>query len=800
MGREWAGMNLLDKPVYYTGDVEIDPSRRLVKRNGQEFHLQLQTFQVLVYLIEHRNRFVTKDELIENVWQVTAVTDNALVQCIVDIRKALGDTPRQPRFVKTLPKLGYHFIAEVEERTPKAVESKEAQSVDAAPEPATARELPITGQTPVSHAPFTSRPFNFTKSHLFLAAALVVLIAAGAGLVWKFRKSASPQVEVMLPVVEGKRTLAVMYFHNQSGSDELDWMREGLADMFITDLSRATKLVVLSRQQLQLLLARVGHRSSEDIGLDVALDVARRSRAEVILMGNFAKAGDQIRIDAQLHNARNGQLLAAERLIVDNQNQILTQIDLLSIKLASHLGAAPAQNEKVHLAAAMTNNLEAYRYYSLGVEKAQALQNAEAIGFLEKAVRLDPQFAMAHARIGYAYAVTWDQVDKGKPYLERAFKLVDRLTEKDKLNINAWYALANRDYQTAVGIFRKLIAEYPTDVEAYWRLGRLLQGEGRHDEALEISKQGLVIDPDAKDLYNLSGLIYSELGRHEEAIVAHQRYLALAPSEPNAHDSLGLSYQWAGRYVEAIEKYNQALALDPDFDIATVHLGNLYFQQGRYREAIEQYRRYIQIAPSVAERARGGSCVTYVHLKKGNAQLAAQAAKQDIGYDKLGVWNRLVIAVAGNKQVAIANLEKELISESPATNRGARYSLRISNYFRGYLDLKKGRSAEAIESFKEAVRHRPVAWHIDPFEDCLANAYLELGHLDDAISEYQRILRLNPNYPLVHYHLAQAYERKGDHTQARNEYLKFLEVWKQADADIPEIVAAKKAVGGSSGV
>src|SRR5207253_5824662 len=94
--------------------------------------------------------------------------------------------------------------------------------------------------------------------------------------------------------------------------------------------------------------------------------------------------------------------------------------------------------------------------------------------------------------------------------------------------------------------------------------------------------------------------------------------------------------------------------------------------------------------------------------------------------------------------------------------------------------------------FKETLRHAPLNWDIDPLEDCLANAYLELGQIDDAIPEYQRILRLNPNYPLVHYHLAQAYERKGEAARARSEYERFLQIWSTADADIPEVTAARK--------
>ena len=128
--------------------------------------------------------------------------------------------------------------------------------------------------------------------------------------------------------------------------------------------------------------------------------------------------------------------------------------------------------------------------------------------------------------------------------------------------------------------------------------------------------------------------------------------------------------------------------------------------------------------------------------------------------------------------------------------RGSRSSQRPFLYFRGSFDLKSGRSAEAIENFKAALKHAPQTWNLDAYEDCLANAYLELGRLDEAIAEYERILKLNPNYPLVHYHLGLAYERKGRQDQARVVYQRFLQVWKDADADVPEVVVAKKALSG----
>src|SRR6185295_9428393 len=195
----------------------------------------------------------------------------------------------------------------------------------------------------------------------------------------------------------------------------------------------------------------------------------------------------------------------------------------------------------------------------------------------------------------YAYAVRWNFGEKGRPYLEKAFRLSDRLIEKDRLYIAGWYSIANFDQRGAIRCFQDIVTKYPLEVEAYWVLAGLLQGDERHEEALEVARGGLAVDTESKELYNQLGGIYLDLFRAAEALEMYQHYVALAPNEPNAHDSLGLFYQAVGRYDEAIQSYQRALALKPDFEVALIHLANVYFQQGRYRQAVTEYQRYIQL-------------------------------------------------------------------------------------------------------------------------------------------------------------------------------------------------------------
>jgi tetratricopeptide (TPR) repeat protein len=644
----------------------------------------------------------------------------------------------------------------------------------------------------LASAPASGR--RLSRSLLHPAALMAILVGVSLAIYVgrEMRQANRPLAGVTLPQMPGRQPVAVMFFENQSASVDLDWLREGLADMLITGLSRSKNLTVLSRQQLQVVLERIEEGRTGGNQFEEALDVARRCQAEVIVLGSFARLGETIRIDAQLHDARTGQLLAAESFMAERPDQILEQVDLMSLKLASHLGADTGeQGQRIGLAEVTTSNLQAYRYYSLGVTKAQALEPTEAIALLERATALDLQFAMAHARIGYSYTITWGFAEKGKPHLEKAFQLAHRLTERDRLYIVAWYSIANLDYPGAIQSFREIVAQYPMEVEAYTQLGRLLMGEGALEEAIDGFKRALVVEAEAKDVYNALGSAYSYQGRHDEAITSHQRYVSLAPKEPNAHDSLGLSYQWAGRYAEAIQEYNRALALKPEFEIARVHLANVYFQQGRYREAINEYRRYIQVAPSNMERARGYGCIARVYLQKGELDQAGQAAAQGMKHEKTYAWESLVVALARGGRQAAEGLKEQLFERWPHTARGFRPPLRLPLYYRGYVDFKEGRWAEGLEHFKEVLRQYPLTWHTDSYEDCLAKAYLELGRLDEAIAEYERILNLNPAYPLARYHLGQAYERKGERERARAEYERFLHIWSTANSDIPEVITAR---------
>jgi TolB-like protein len=140
----------------------------------------------------------------------------------------------------------------------------------------------------------------------------------------------------------GKKAVAVMYFDNLSGRDDLIWLREGLADMLITDLAQSNRLTVLSRHQLETLLSRLETNRTGRIGFEDALNVARRSRAEALIIGSYGVLGDEIVINLELHAVSSGQLLAADRLVTSRLSDVLGQVDGTARKMTVRLGASGA--------------------------------------------------------------------------------------------------------------------------------------------------------------------------------------------------------------------------------------------------------------------------------------------------------------------------------------------------------------------------------------------------------------------------------------------------------------------------
>jgi DNA-binding winged helix-turn-helix (wHTH) protein/tetratricopeptide (TPR) repeat protein len=738
--------------IYRVNQIEVDVSGNCVRREGVDHVLRYQTFHVLLYLLEQGGKLVSKEELTAAIWSDAAVTDNALTQCIAEIRKAFGDDSRHPSYIKTISKVGYQFVAPVE--TIEASQTSDASKPEITPDesfPVTVTKVEDSALKPVG-VPVTGQTGSLLdrqKVRLILLG-LLILISL---LVWKITKGYRA-VDTASPVTSATagQQLAVMYFENESQNRDFDWLSQGLADMMITDMSRSGALRVLSRQQLASLL----EATDKSFGGSRAdpMHIAETVHATNFLTGSFTALAGHFRIDIQLHDSRTGQILFADHSVFQDSSDILSQVDVLAAHLETTMALNPVV--KPDLAAETTKNVEAYQYYSLGVEKAQEFENAQALNLLKQATELDPNFAMAYARIGYTYAMVDFAPEKGQPYLQKALQLSARLSEKDRLYVNSWYAISKGDVKEAEQTLTRITELYPQETEAYWRLARLSRADEHPAEGIEILKRGLAYSPNDKNLNNTLGFILLCLHRYSEAIAAEKKYVTLAPDEPNPYDSLGMAYQQSGDYPNAILQFNKALSLNPQFEPAIIHMGDVYYQTGQFDKAIELYQHYIQVTRTEDAQALGYEDLATVYLAMKKMPEAEQAATLGLKSNPNAVWPSLVIALKKSDYKTESHLEQILFKNIPTQERGTPGDQRTKFYYLGYIDLHKGNAQQALADFKTALEHLPPSSGMDIYEDCLANAELQLGRYEEAAIEYNRILKLNPNYPQTRAHLAEA--------------------------------------------
>lgn len=769
---------------YFFGDYELDLACGSLRHQGKELPLRYQSFQLLLYFVEHPQTIISKDTLAEAIWSHTSVTDNALTQCVTDIRRALNDDPHHPRFVKTLPKVGYRFIADVEVvRDTRKPADPETESPQPRPEwqhaEISSAGAPFPAENPKSAPKWRQRAWRLNA------------MAMTTALLFSLIGNHDPDVSgssAAMPLASTSSTLVVFPLVNQTGRPDVDWLREGLSDMIVADLPPTGKWNVLSREKTHTLL-----NDSNRFGAltpDQFLAIARSISATAFIVGTLSSSGLQTTVSIEIRDGTDGHLLGADSASLNEPTQIVAEAALLSSGIARRLGfpigAAPS------LADVMTSNVDAYRYYSLGVEEAEQFQNAQAVELFKKALRIDPRFAMAYARIGFAYAVQDFQPEAGRPYLEHALRLSAKLSTLNQLYIEAWFAIARSDYNAAIVLLQQITRQYPSETEATCELSRLLRGQERLDEAVALLKNAIQIHTNAKDLYNAYGFILMSMKRPQEAIRADQQYVVLAPQNPNGYDSLGMAYESAGQYESAVQQFNQALTLDPEFEPAIVHLGDTYYQMGRYRDSLRNYHRYIQVTGSSDAKAVGYGDIATVYLALDDLAQAQGAAEAEMRYNRFFVWHALVIALDKHQREHAAALEEQLFSNLPDSERGSPRDLRLDFFYRGFIDLNSGDAQAAISQFQSALQHLPPSSGIDAHEDCLANAYLELGMNHEAIAEYQRILQLNPNYPLAYFHLGQAYLNLHDRRKAAAAFQHFLQANPSADQDSPLMLQAKR--------
>jgi DNA-binding winged helix-turn-helix (wHTH) protein/tetratricopeptide (TPR) repeat protein len=741
------------------GTFEVDVRSGELRKQGVRIKLQEQPFHVLTALLQRSGKIVTREELRAQIWPEDTFVDfdNSLNTAINKLREALGDSADNPRFIETLPRRGYRFIAPVTNNEQKTA--------------------------------ITTTGWRIVVS-VAVAASLVIVVAGS--FLWRARQARR---------LTEKDTIVLADFKNTTGDPVFDdTLKQGLR----VQLDQSPFLNILSDDRTGEELRLMGRAKDERLTKDLARDLCQRVSAKAILAGSISSLGSHYVIGLNVLNCHSGDGLASEQVEADSREHVLKALSESATRMRKKLGESLASIQKydVPLEQATTPSLDALKAYSMGFRTFQTKGETDALPFLKRAVELDPNFAMAYARMGVMYGNLF-QLDLSSESIRKAYELRKNTSERERLYIESfYYGNVTGETEKAAQAFEVTTQIYPRDFGPHDNLANTYSELGKCEQGLEEALIAMRLDADVGDNYITLGNCYLCLNRLNEAEAV------LKQAEERKLESEGLAVQ---RYVVAFLRGNEkemqrlaaASAAKPGAEgmfASQVEVVEAYHGQLRKaRETVHALLNSAKHRDSLTIPALGQAALGLVEAYFGDAQQARADANEAVRRAAPKDFPRwiaaLAIATAGDSKGA-AKLVEELDKSLPLDTAFQQY---FAAAIRAAIAMDNKNPKQAIELLQVT---RPydlgTLGSMDPVY-LRGLAYLELSNGSAAAAEFQKIIEhpgIAQTFPpgpgaLPHLGLARAYVLQGDTVKARAAYQDFLALWKDADPDIPILKQAK---------
>jgi tetratricopeptide (TPR) repeat protein len=665
-----------------------------------------------------------------------------------------------------------------------------------------------------------------------LAAAVLVMVAV----VWMIRQQPTEELapSTTLP---SRPSIAVLYFENASGDSELDWLRDGLTDMLVTDLSQSPNLDVLSMEQLYQILKDMGRLEEPIASLEDLQEFAQTAETQTAIVGSFMKAGENIRINIRVQDAVSGEIQSTEKVEGVGEERIFSMVDELTRRIKTRFDLAHAADGDVDqdLVDVTTSSVDAYRYFVQAKRLEYEGQWDQGVPLFAKAVEIDPEFATAMNALAIAH---WylRQINKYEQYSRKAFELRHRLPARERLYIEGtYYSLKEETFAQSISALQKAVELYPNDLDSrndlawsYLRMERLDEAKAQLEVLLQMET------PDVASYLNYVECTTS-LGQFDVGHDAIRKYLERSPNNAAGYRVLGQHLTWWGKLDEALDALQMAESL-----------GGLQRSIDRRRWEMLVLRKQWEEAEATARREstsegglRGGSqrlaltqlfhgqtekaleqlnrmnyankhnYVAHIFLEQGHATQAleqADAAQQE-GVGDNPEWRGLHLAAVAQARLgrfaeADATAEKLRLKTQPIpTQKEKRRYLHTL----GEIDLARGDTSRAVDSLIKAESMLPPrgggccpgSTHV-PIWFSLASAHLANGNEEQARRWFQHIIESGIEHvgrPIQYvrsfYFLGKIHENRGEMDKAREYYRRFVDYWGDGDIDRERVEEAR---------
>jgi len=580
------------KEVYEFGPFRVDSEKQILLRDGKSIPLQPKTFQILLVLIRHSQEVVTKDDLMKAVWPDTFVEEANLSRNIFMLRKALGESPQDHQYILTVPGRGYRL----------------AESVHLVPE----QEVSIVA----AHHAKVQIQVKESKPWRWIAVWAIVVVAVGVGAIRVFLRRT--------PVLTERDSVVLADFSNATGDSVFDeTLRQGLA----VQLEQSPYLKIISDDKLRSTLKQMGRQPDERLNDQVAREVCERNQSKVFISGSIATLGSQYVLGLKAINCLTGEAVVEQQTQVARKENILNSLSQQSSLLRGKLGESLASIQKfdVPLEQATTPSLEALQDYSLAMKQFYLMNYPAAGTLLQRAIELDPYFALAYARLA-SLNINNVQSEAALENSAKAHELRERVTDRERLYIESNYYMDRGETEETAQVYELWKSTYPKDPIPNIGLSVISEYKGQFDKMQEESRPAYQKDASVLASFNLINA-YTDLGQWDEA----EKVLAESRGRYPGND------QWA-RWDYALaflrndpSEMKRILEAAPSGStlqrtlLALQFRAELYF--GRHKAAAEYRRRATQLSRQIGMDERASLYAALTAQQDANCGNSAEAQR-----------------------------------------------------------------------------------------------------------------------------------------------------------------------------
>jgi serine/threonine protein kinase/tetratricopeptide (TPR) repeat protein len=707
--------------------------------------------------------------------------------------------------------------------------------------------IPTTDRVVPERKTLSSREITvkFTLRKLAAPVSMIVAIAAGAVIVWRIL----PQKKTALPA-GGKPVLAVMYFKNSTGNKAFDVWRDGLSTALITGLSQSKYISVLPANDIYGILKKLNLLDASSYTTEDLKKAAAAGKANRVVSGSLSKAGEAFRIDYSLQDLTREKTLGSGSVTGTGENSILTSmLDELTRKIKADLNFSSqeiATDIEKGVGKITTSSAEAFKFYIEGRRFFQNTQYRESIALMEKALALDPEFAMALRSIAMAYSNMGFEARR-REYLEKALKYTDRLSDAERYFIQGQYAQSlgktaeaietlnkgydlypdNENFSISLGNQYNGLEEFAKGAEVlevprknrssnylvYGNLATSYEGLADYDQAVDVIKEYMNNFGDLAAAHGDLADCYTQWGKLDLALAEADKAFSLDPNNKNYILTKGYILYYKNDFAAAEKEYRSLLeAAEPEIKGGAIYwITTLQFARGQFHKAIEQLEQFIPLAEKIGEKdwaVQARQFLSWVYrtnkdyqkaLAYNNGVLKYAAENKSLDWNRNGLWQRSwILAEMQSFPEALKTAEElKKLFEGDLNKKSIRgyYEVvsKIELERNGYAEaVRYGEDALALYSYGELTRPEYIY-------DILGQAYFRKGDLEKARDVYEKIPNLTSGrdlYARSFYWLGKINERLGNKTKAIENFGKFLDLWKDADPGLPEVEEARKSLAG----